>query len=882
MSNLRGWLNRMAGIFGGRRRDREFAAELESHIQLAAENHRQSGMTPDEARRQAVLEIGGSQSAVEAYRDQGGVPWLDQLLRDVRYGSRVLLRNPGYTCIALLALALGIGANTALFSVVYNVLLRPLPYADSNRLVVLRQQARAVNADDMRFSVKEIEDFRQRAHTVDDVEEYHGMYFVLLGREPDRVQTGVVSAGFFPMLGVKPLMGRLFQPADDRIGAPPVLVLSYEYWQRAFGGDPNIVGKTFRMNDKIHTVVGVLPPIPQYPRENDVYMPVSACPFRSNQHHLEDRGMRMMMLLAHLKPGVSDAAANEEMKTIAAGLQRDYPKYYPRSIGYSADAPLLAEELTKNARPILMLLLATTGLVLLICCTNVANLALARMSKREHEFAVRSALGASNGRLVRQVLTESALLGLGGGVLGLLLASFSIGLVVKFISLFTTRAGEVQLSTPVLLFTLALSLATSLLFGALPALTAGRGMSALKLGSNTTTTRIQGNRFRNGLIVAEVALSFVMLSAAGLMVRTLLKLNAVNSGYHSENVVSIKLPFDWSKYNDDAKTRAYEDRILDRVSGLPGITAVGMTSAVPLDASSPSDTEIAIDGRTPDPSEPKKLVNIMQVSPDAFRTLGIPLLKGRGILPSDREKTEQVAVVSESLAKHYWGNTNPIGHHIGTPDGKNTVDVVGIVTDVHQYGLDKRVEDTVYVPLAQSPGGGSLVLRTLGDPMSSVGQVREAIRQIDPEQAIAGVKTLDELRDNSLIQQRVTATLLGFFAVLALIIAATGLAGVTAFLVSRRTREIGIRLALGANVREIMIMVLSHGARLLLLGTVLGVAGSFLVGRALQSLLFEIKPLDVPTLLLVTAVLVGASLGASYIPARRATSVDPLQALRCD
>lgn len=882
MRALRGWLERITGMFTGRQRNREFAAELESHVEIAAADHQRSGMTPEEARRLALAEIGGVQAAREAYREQGGVPWIENFGRDIRYGIRMLMRSPGYTGVALLALALGIGANTAVFSVVYNVLLRPLPYADSNRLVVLRQAAHAVNVDDMAFSVQEINDFRARAHTVDDIEEYHSMYFVLLGRQPDRVQTGVVSAGFFPMLGVKPLLGRVFTPTDDQIGAPPVLVLSYEYWQRAFGGDPNIVGKTFRMNDKVHTVVGVLPPIPQYPRENDVYMPVSACPFRANPKHMQDRGMRMMRLLAHLRPGVTPAAANEEMHAIAAGLQRDYPKFYPTSIGYGADATALTYQLTRRARPMLLLLLATTGMVLLICCTNVANLALARVTRREHEFAVRSALGASNGRLARQVLTESALLGLVGGAIGLLLASFGIDVLVRFAGMFTTRAGEVSISAPVLLFTLVLSLLTSMLFGALPALTARQGMLALKLGSNTTTARIQGNRFRNGLIVAEVALSFAMLTAAGLMVRTLIKLYSVNAGFSGDNVVSIELPFDWSKYNTDDKTRTYEDRILESVSHLPGIVAAGMTSSVPLDSNGPSHNEVMIDGKVNDASQPKPLVNIMQVSPGAFQTLGIALLHGRGILSSDREKTEQVAVISESMARHYWGNTDPVGHHVSTPDGKNTVDIVGVVADVRQYGLDKRVEDTLYVPLAQSPGGGSLVLRTLGDPLNSVNEVRNAIRSIDSEQPIAAVKTLDELRDNSIVQQRVTAALLGIFALLALVIAATGLAGVTAFLVSRRTREIGIRLALGAEVREVVLMVLSHGTRLLAIGTVLGLIASIAVGRALQSLLFDITPVDIPTLVLVTVVLLGASLGASYIPARRATKIDPLQALRCD
>ena len=882
MKTLREWAQRVLGMWSRTRDDHDFDAELEGNIEIATEENLRSGMSPEEARRRALIEMGGIENVKESRREQRGVPAIENFGRDLRYGIRVLLRNPGFTAIALLALTLGIGANTALFSVVYSVLLHPLPYQDAQDLVVLRQQAHKANVNEMVFSVQEINDYRAQSHTMAQIEEYHQMYFVLLGKQPDRVQTGVVSAGFFSMLGIRPLLGRLFQSQDDALDAPPVLLLSYNYWQRAFGGDPDIVGKTFRMNDKIHTVVGVLPPIPQYPRENDVYMPVSACPFRSNRMHMEERGMRMMRLLGRLKAGATLQQANQEMHTIAAGLQREYPKYYPPQIGYDAAAFSLTELLTQRARPILMLLLGVTGLVLLICCTNVANLAMARMARREHEFAVRSALGASPGRLARQVLTESALLALFGGGLGLLLAAASLSLLAKFIGLFTTRAGEIRLAAPVLLFTLALSLATSILFGVLPALTARKGMSGLKLASGTTTAAVQGNRFRNGLVVAEVALSFVMLTSAGLMIRTLLKLRAVNAGYDGENVVTMQLPLDWHKYDTDEKTRAYEDTILQRVATLPGVSAAALTSAVPMDTNGPNQTELYVDGRTPDPSQPKLLVNVMQYSPDAFRTLGIPLLRGRGISASDRAKTLQVVVVSQSLAKRAWGDADPIGHHLNTPDGKDTVQVVGVVADVHEFGLDKKVVDTIYVPLAQSPGAGSLVLRTLGEPLNSLADVRTAIRQIDPEQAIADVKTLDELRDNSIVQQRITTALLAGFAALALVIAATGLAGMTAFLVSRRTREIGIRLALGARVEEIMRLVLSHGVRLLVIGTAIGLVASLAAGKALQALLFEIKPVDVLTLAAVTMVLVGASLGASYIPARRATKVDPLVALRCD
>jgi putative ABC transport system permease protein len=883
MRTLRSWTIRFAGLFGHTKHEREFDAELESHVALATDRHLRNGLNAQEARRRALLELGGVQAVRESHRDRRSVPWLEHLAQDVRYGARILMRNPGFTSVALLALALGIGANTALFSAIYSVLLQPLPYADANHLVVLKQHARANDLDMMAFSAPEMEDIRAQSRTMDQVEEYHGMYFILLGRTPDRVQTGVVSAGFFPLLGVKPLLGRVFQPSDDKKGAPPVLVLSYQYWQKAFGGDPKIVGKTFKMNDKLHTVVGVLPPIPQYPRENDVYMPISACPWRSNEMHRTMREMRMMRLIGHLKPGQTVEGASADMHAISMTQQHDYPKDYPARLKWDASAGSLLQQITEKARPILLLLLGVAGLVLLICCTNVANLALARIVRREHEFALRAAVGASPGRLMQQVLTESILLALAGGGLGLILASFSLDVLVKFTTLFTTRATEIRLSTPVLLFTLALSLLTSVLFGSLPALTARRGMRGLKLGSSNTTAQVQGDHFRNGLIVAEVMLSFVMLTAAGLMIRTLIKLQSVDAGFNAEHVVTMQLPFDWAKYDNDDKTRAYEDRITRAVSALAGVSAAGLMSQVPLDTDQqPGRNAFIIDNHPLDPSQPQPVTNVMQISPEAFGTLGIPILHGRGIAPSDRPDRPRVVVISQSLAKHYFGNDDPIGHHLSAPDGKNSVEVIGVAGDTHQFGLDHEPVDTVYAPLAQAPGGGSLVLRAKGDSLNLVTSVRRAIQALDPEQAIVDVRTLDELRDASIVQQRVTAVLLGLFAALALIVAVTGLAGVTAFLVSRRTREIGIRLALGAQAREVMGMILIHGARLLLIGSALGLAASLLVGRALQKLLFEINPVDVLTLVSVSLVLIGCSLAATYLPARRATRVDPMVALRCD
>jgi putative ABC transport system permease protein len=880
MRSIRALLLRAVGIFGKPKRDQEFAAELESHLQMHIDDNLRSGMSSEEARRIALIQLGGIESVKENYRDRSGFPSLESFFQDVRHGARVLARNPSFTLIAVLVLALGIGVNTALFSVVYGVLLRPLPYTDGSRLVVVKQQARAMNGRDMFFSPKEIADYRAQSHTLDAVEEYHSMGFILLGNKPSRVQTGVVSSGFFPMLGVRPLLGRTFLPSDDQIGAPPVLILSYGYWQREFGGDPKIVGRTFKMNDRLHTVVGVLPFIPQYPRENDVYMPVSACPTRSSKQMLEDRDARMMRVFAHLKPGVPMAAAASEMRSIGKGFERDYPASYPAAQGFEVHIADLQQELTQDARPLLLLLLGTTALVLLICCTNVANLSLARVVRREHEFAVRAALGASRGRLARQLLTESTLLAVTGGLLGWILAAFSLDVLVRFIALFTTRAAEVSLNTPVLIFTLAVSVLTGLLFGSFPAFAAGRRGNSLKLGGVTNTVQVHRSSMRGGLIIAEVALSFVLLTGAGLMIRTLIKLHAVDAGYDPGHVVTMHLPLNWSKYDNGDKLRDYEDRLLTKVSTLPGVTSVGLVSAVPLDKSMPQDAQLFLEGQPVDPARPRPRVNVAQISPGAFHTLGIPILSGRGIEAGDRPGRPQVVVVSQSMAKRFWPGENPIGKRI-SGDNKDWATVVGVAGDVRQFGLDRDPVDTAYIAIAQDSGmADTLALRVIADPMNIVPAVRNAITSLDPEQPIIEVKTLDEIRGDSILQRRLTTTLLGLFAGLALIIAATGLAGVTAFLVSQRTREIGIRLALGAQVRQIETMVLSYGTRLLIIGSAIGVAASYLAGRGLQELLFQVKPLDWPTLLGVAVVLIGVSLGASYVPARRATRVDPMIALR--
>jgi putative ABC transport system permease protein len=808
---------------------------------------------------------------------------MSSFIQDLRYGFRMLRKNPGFTVVALLALALGIGANTALFSVVYGVLLKPLPYAQGKELVVLRQDFPKANATNVGFSVKEIRDYREQAKSLAQVEEYHQMSFILLdGQEPDEVRTGVVSAHFFDLLGIKPYLGRFFTSADNTPGADAVLVLSYSYWKTRYGGDPGIIGRHFRMNDKVHTVVGVLPPVPQYPRENDVYMPTVACPFSSSPQAIANRGARMMRAFGRLKPDADIRSGNSDVSLVASRLQQQYPDDYPAARGLSASMDGLQNQLTHQVRPMLLVLLGTAGLVLLIACANVANLALARIMRREQEMAVRAALGASRGRLVRQLLTESTLLSLGGGALGLLMASACLELLVRFVGRFTTRAAEVRISLEVLLFTLGISILTGLIFGSIPALSQRLNLvNSLKEGSANATVKSGGVRLRNVLVGGQVALSFVLLIAAGLMVRSFIKLQQVNAGYNPENVLTANIPLNFSKYDNKA-TLAFFDRVMRKLEGAPGILAVGVNSGAPLAPGMPMNLSFIIEGRPISEREALPAADLNFVSPECFKLLGVPLISGRFFTPHDNTDSPEVAIISRSLARHYFPNEDPIGKRISGDNGKTWIKIVGVVGDVKYYGLDKEALDTAYVAFAQSPMGGSLLVKTAGNPMNYAQQVREAVYSVDPEQPVNGIQTLNQLRGDALVQSRLTTLLLALFAALALAIAATGLSGVTALMVSQRTREIGIRMALGAQSNEVLRMILMQGMRVIAFGLAAGVLAALAFSRVLRALLFETTANDPLTFAAVALMFLAVGLAASYVPARRVTKVDPLIALRSE
>ncbi len=802
--------------------------------------------------------------------------------QDASFALRMMRKNPGFTLAAVLTLGLGIGANSAIFSVVNSVLLKPLPYDHGDRLVVLQHRMATMN---QRFSAADTNDYRGQSRSLDGLVEYHNMNFILLGRsEPERVETGVVSWNYFDIFGVKPLFGRTFRPEDEQHGAPAVLMLSYEYWIKSFGGDPTVVNKAFTMNDKVHTVIGVLPPVPQYPDENDVYMPTTACPFRSRPANIANRQARMVQVFGRMKPGMSVRQAQADLSGVASNLQKTYPKDYPQGNDYSVKTTALEEALTHNARPTMLVLLAAAGFVLLIACANVANLNLSRMVRRERELAVRAALGAGRVRMFRQLLTESFLLALIGGGLGLLFSWGALSLLVSFAARFTPRAREIHMDSTVLLFTLAVAVLTSVLSGTAPALAVrDTVVDGLKEGGVQSTTGVGRRRLRSLLIITQVAVSFLLLIGAGLMLRSFVKLQHVDPGFQPENVLTMDIALDFVKYNTDDKQRAFFETLLEKVQVQSGVKSAAASMMIPFTANMTMTSDFQIQGQASAPGQALPKADFRIVSPSYFEALHIPILNGRAFLQTDRPETPIVAVVNRSAARHLWGSQDPIGTRFSTDAGRTWTQVVGVVGDIKQYGLDKDVADEIYLPMAQYPmGQASLVIKTAVEPMSIARGVIELLHGVDPNQPAARVRSLEQVRAESVAAPRLTTNLLGIFALLALTIAATGIGGVMALAVGQRRHEIGVRMAIGARPGEILRMILGQGMGLALVGIVLGLLGAFALTRLLQTLLFEVGPTDPLTFVGVAAVLGVATLVACYVPARRAARVDPIIALRVE
>jgi putative ABC transport system permease protein len=807
---------------------------------------------------------------------------LESTLQDIRYGLRVLRRNPGFTLIAIVTLALGIGVNAAIFSVVYGVLIRPLPYQSGPRLVVLHQQSGQLA--DVPFSPQEVFDYRDHNHTLDQVVEHHSMSFLLLGENSaERVNTAVVSANFFDVLGVRPLLGRTFVASDESKNANAVLVLSYQYWKTRHGGDPNIVGRVFQMNNRPHTVIGVLPPIPQYPVANDVYMPTSQCPFRSNPANIANRQFRLMTAFGRLKPGVPAGQAQADLSTLANQLQKSYPGVYDS--GYGMRVAPLREELTLRARTTFLVLLGAAGLVLLIACANVANLLLAHLLKLQRDFAIRAALGATKVRLVRQLLTESMLLSMTGGALGLALAPTTLKVLVTFAERFTTRAGEIKIDAPILVFTILVSLSTGLVFGLAPAFSSSKDTGeALKQGSGRTTAGQATHRLRGLLVVAQVAVSFMLLIGAGLMIRSFVRLQEVYPGFHSERLLAMRLSPNFTRYTQTGQLLTLSENILRRVRSVAGVDLAAFATNYPFNpgglVNGPNSANFEIEGRPTSKGELAPLADANIVSADYFQTVGIPVVEGRALTDRDDQKAPQVAVINQTMARHRWPAEDPVGKRVSFDQRQTWIKIVGVVGDVKEYGLDRPVGDEIYATIQQAGFAGRLVLRTAGDPMSVSAAVRAALHEVDPQLAVDQMQTVENLRHESVASPRVTTILLGLFAALALVICASGIAAVMALSVTQRTNELGIRLALGASRESILFMVLRQGLMLASIGTLVGIAGALALTRLLSTLLYDTSTTDVTTFAAVALVFLTVAAVACFIPARSVTSIDPLVALR--
>ena len=884
MRALRASLVRLGATFGGDRRDRldrELAAELESHLAMQIDDNVRAGMTAEEAHRQAILKLGGVAQAEEIYRDRRGIPVLENLVRDLLFGVRMLRRNPGFTAVAVLTLGLGIGANTAIFSVVNAVLLRPLPFPRSADLVMVwATNARTGSMEDV-TSYPDFEDWRAQSGSFERLAAFTTRGMTLSGiDQAEEVEAVQATPGFFETLGVAPALGRSFRPEEGDEGAPRVAVLSDGAWKRHFGGRADVLGKTVRANDETWTVVGVMPPgfrfAPGAPEQ--IYVPLVRDP---NRNH------GFLRVLGRLRPGVPIAAAQAEMSTIADGLARQHPK---SNEGIGAHIVPLVEAMAGRVRTPLAILLGVVTLVLLIACTNVANLMLARSASRQRELALRAALGAGRTRLLQQLLTESTVLAVAGGALGLVLASWTARLLAKLLArnFEIPRIENTGVDGWVLGFALLLSLATGLFFGALFApVAASRNLDeSLRESSRTATGGLSGRRLRGLLIVTETALALVLLAAAGLLLKNLWVMRNTAPGFEPENVLAARLSMPRNKLDPTPERSRFFVEILTRAATLPGVRSAALVANLPMGGGSDS-LGFHIPGR-PDPAPDGAFSASFNIaSPGYIRTMEIPVRAGREFTNQDSAGAPGVIVINEAAARRFWPGENPLGKTIRLPtegDASVTLTVVGVTADVRQTGLGIAPQPEVFLDCLQpSPAWSAfLVVRTAREPAALAGAVKGLVRSVNRDVAVPQVRTLDEVLSASLAQPRVYTLLLSVFAALALTLAAVGLYGVVSYMVTQRTPEMGIRLALGAERGAVLRLVMRQGLTLALTGTAIGLVASLAVARLLTHLMPDAQPGDPWTLTAVSALLIGVALAATYVPARRAARVDPTVALRYD
>jgi putative ABC transport system permease protein len=862
--------------------------ELHSAVELLTHEKIQEGLSNPEARRQAIIELGGVEQVKEEVRAVRSGMFLETFAQELRFGLRTLRKSPGFAAVAILTLALGIGANTAIYSVIDAALLRPLPYADADRIVVLyqfdenKQQDTPAPADYL--------DFKRQSHSFENLAAYRGVPVNLsasgdgASSQPERVEGATVTSNFFSALRVQALFGRSISPDLDRPGGSPVAVLSYGLWQRRFGSDRAILGRHLEIDGEPRTVVGVMPPGFAFPTGTELWMSsrfeVPPHPLNPLKDPATSRGNHYFATFGRLKPGVTLAQASAEVDTIGKRLRQEYPNDEEASGGTVVP---LRQDLVGETRPALLILLGAVALVLLIACVNVANIILARGASRQKEMALRIALGAGPMHLLRQLLVESMLLATAGGSLGILFAYWGVLPLRTLVPADMIGGATIALDGRVLAFTLCASLASGLFFGLVPGMRLlwSALNPTLQEGGRDASGGARAKRMRSALVVAEIAMAAVLLIAAGLLLRSFGRLLQVPEGFNPDHVLSLQISLAQARYPQKIDRSNFVKNTLQRVDAVPGVASASAISRLPLNPGT-SARSVDVEGRTAPPAgdtSPDYLV----ITPTYFQTMGVGLVNGRTFTDRDDANSQAVAVISQATAYHFWPGQDPVGKHFRGPCGTDTTwcEVVGVVADIKQHHLEQASTMAVYVPYTQDPWAFfALVVRTKLEPANAGKAVESAIRSVDSDQPVYNVRTMREVEAASLSPQRLQISLIGVFAALALVLACMGIYGVMSYSVVQRTNEIGVRVALGAQTGDVLGLVLSDGLQLALLGVGIGLIGSFFAARLLSRMLFGVAPGDPATFGLAAAILVAVALLACYIPARRATRVDPIVALR--
>jgi predicted permease len=870
-----------SNLFHRNRVERELDNEMRAHLAMLVDEKIATGLSPEQAQRNALIEFGGVDQVKEQVRDVRMGAMIEQVWQDGRYAARVLRKNPGFTAIVVITLALGIGVNTAIFSLVDGILLRPLPYDQPDRLVRLVQSQRQIGLEAWNLSQASFAALRDNTHSLEAVAAYSTSGANLTGDgDPERVSLGTVSADFFKVLGLPPILGRAFRAGEDTPGNNGVCVISFGFWQRRFAGDSNIIGRSLNLSSTAIEVVGVMPAGFSFPRpETEIWIPLALNPTRTAPYFLR--------AIARLAPGVSPSEAETETTAVLWDYARQHPDIGESRVPLDQGSALktmvtpLKEVMVGATQKPLLILLCAVGLVLLIACANVANLLLARATSRVREIAVRFALGATPSRVARQLLTESLVLALIGGAGGVMLAWLGVRMLGRMPTDGIPRIEAVTVDVRVLAFTAGLALLTGLLFGLMPALRAYRmGMvAAMHEGGRGGTSSRRSNSV---LVAAQFALSFVLLIGAGLLLKSFQRLQSVDLGFNPEKLLTMVVSLPARKYSKPDQSLQFYQGLIDRLRSLPGVRAAGLTTNIPFVGDDNTDNFI-VEGHEPGTGDEGVQGQLLSMTPGNLQAMGIPLLRGRDFLEADKSNSQLVAIVDETLARMYWPDGDAVGKRVETTGDMQWMTIVGVVGGIKQDGFAEKLQPHIYAPLAQTPTQlVKLVIKTDGPPNSTIGAVRTVVSGLDPDIPVYSIRSMNDVIGRTLNSQRLTNLLLTSFSVLALLLAAVGIYGTMSLYVGSRKNEFGIRLALGAQPRVLLRLVLREGMLLIAAGIAIGVGGALVLTRAIASLLFEVSPTDPVVFTGVPLLLVFVALAACFVPARRASRVDPMVALRCE